>query len=355
MYSAAVVDPKKLRNYKSFSAEVYGEANFGLVNHIIATVPIKEGDVFLDLGSGVGQVTLQVAMQCGVKEAIGIELLDTPAGYASVMAEEFTKRMNDGGKTHAPFQLKQGNFLSQEDLPDEMLARADVVFCNNVAFESSLNNSLRERFKVMKNTAKVVSLVSFGNRMLKQKQNQRLGPRRGTKGEILDGCKDGWYFNCDGCGMEGHDVDDGEPMVECFQCGVWQHTACNGVVQSHLPEEWRCKKCSWAGQKQSRQENDFFSVEGPIVCDTAGAVSWTANAVKYYIHTINFDLKKGRYNPAGINGSRMRNPPGVYCICRTRELGNDGMCQCTTCKDWFHFACVGYITGGRHGTNSVGY
>lgn len=121
-----VDDPKKLRNYKAFSAEVYGEANAGLVNHIIETVPIREGQVFLDLGSGVGQVTLQVAAQCGVREAIGIELLDTPASYASRMAEEFSRKMAQFGKKPAPFQLKQGNFLAQEDLPDEVRVRVRV-------------------------------------------------------------------------------------------------------------------------------------------------------------------------------------------------------------------------------------
>ena len=37
---------------------------------------------------------------------------------------------------------------------------------------------------------------------------------------------------------------------------------------------------------------------------------------------------------------------GVYCICQTTEVGSDGMVQCTGCKDWFHFKCVGFITGG---------
>ena len=77
MYTSAVTDPKTLNHYTSFSAEVYGEANpvawtdcrhewftTGLqvfISELIRTVPIKAGDIFLDMGSGVGQVSLQVA------------------------------------------------------------------------------------------------------------------------------------------------------------------------------------------------------------------------------------------------------------------------------------------------------
>lgn len=50
-----------------------------LVSELIRTVPIKPGDVFLDMGSGVGQVTLQVAAEVDLKHSYGIELRDIPA------------------------------------------------------------------------------------------------------------------------------------------------------------------------------------------------------------------------------------------------------------------------------------
>ena len=40
---------------------------------------------------------------------------------------------------------RKGNFLDATDLPDELLKEVDVIFVNNVAFESSLNRALMER------------------------------------------------------------------------------------------------------------------------------------------------------------------------------------------------------------------
>jgi len=292
VYTIVVDDPKALTHYKAFSSEVYGEANAGLINEIIQTTPIKDGDVFLDMGSGVGQVALQVAAQCAVKDSIGIELRDVPAMYQDRMGHEFKARMRLYNKSHSPFNLKKGSFLSHEDLPDEVLRTVDVIFVNNVAFESSLNRALLERFMAMKKGAKVVSLVSFGKRKIKNHERRHEKVKKCDKGS--------WYFSCDGCGRKGENFDDGQRMVECFHCGVWQHTKCNGIMQTRrISKSWMCQKCSWAGQKQARDsQQDFFTVDGPYVCDLAGAVSWTSSVINYYIHTIIDPLNPGGgYNP----------------------------------------------------------
>lgn len=59
-YKRAVKHPQKLNKYDPFSPEVYGETSFELLCLIIDSLQITEDDVFLDLGSGVGQVVLQV-------------------------------------------------------------------------------------------------------------------------------------------------------------------------------------------------------------------------------------------------------------------------------------------------------
>ena len=61
MYNNAIPDPDELNNYEPFTAEVYGETSFELVNQMIDAVsPINNQMKFIDLGSGVGQVVLQV-------------------------------------------------------------------------------------------------------------------------------------------------------------------------------------------------------------------------------------------------------------------------------------------------------
>uniref|UniRef100_A0A1X7SI86 Histone-lysine N-methyltransferase, H3 lysine-79 specific n=1 Tax=Amphimedon queenslandica TaxID=400682 RepID=A0A1X7SI86_AMPQE len=52
-----------------------------LIQEVIATTRMTENDVFLDLGSGVGQIVLQVAASVGCK-CYGIEKADIPAKYA---------------------------------------------------------------------------------------------------------------------------------------------------------------------------------------------------------------------------------------------------------------------------------
>ncbi|XP_063900374.1 histone-lysine N-methyltransferase, H3 lysine-79 specific-like [Zophobas morio] len=73
VYNKAIDDISRLNKYKSFSEEVYGEFNFNLMQEIIATVPIGQNDRFIDLGSGVGQVVLQVAGQTRCVKSYGIE------------------------------------------------------------------------------------------------------------------------------------------------------------------------------------------------------------------------------------------------------------------------------------------
>lgn len=73
-YYDSIEDPTLLNKYKPFSSNMYGEIKFELIEKMINQIPIDEEDVFLDLGSGVGNVVLHMA-SCGykLKECIGIE------------------------------------------------------------------------------------------------------------------------------------------------------------------------------------------------------------------------------------------------------------------------------------------
>lgn len=61
-------------------------------------VPIRPGDRFIDLGSGVGQVVLQVSAEAMCVESFGVEKQDNPAQYAKVMEVKFKEMMNWFGK-----------------------------------------------------------------------------------------------------------------------------------------------------------------------------------------------------------------------------------------------------------------
>lgn len=84
VYNRSITDPSKLNRYKGWSEEVYGEFTNSMISEIVQKVPIRSTDKFIDLGSGVGQVSLQVAAEAGCVSSFGVEKQDNPAQYAEV-------------------------------------------------------------------------------------------------------------------------------------------------------------------------------------------------------------------------------------------------------------------------------
>ncbi|OCT97628.1 histone-lysine N-methyltransferase, H3 lysine-79 specific isoform X2 [Xenopus laevis] len=159
VYNHSVTDPEKLNNYEPFSPEVYGETSFDLVAQMIDEIKMTEDDLFVDLGSGVGQVVLQVAAATGCKHHYGVEKADIPAKYAETMDKEFRKLMKWYGKKHSEYTLERGDFLSEEWR--ERIANTSVIFVNNFAFGPEVDHQLKERFANMKEGGRIVSSKPF--------------------------------------------------------------------------------------------------------------------------------------------------------------------------------------------------
>jgi len=64
--------------------QVYGETSFDLICQMIDNMLVTEEDTFIDLGSGVGQVVLQLAASTNCKMIWGIERAEIPSRYAMV-------------------------------------------------------------------------------------------------------------------------------------------------------------------------------------------------------------------------------------------------------------------------------
>jgi len=165
-YRRTILNSNILNKYKGFSDEVYGEAGHDLITDLIVRVPITKEDVFLDLGSGIGQVVMQVAAQAQAQGSYGVELADSPATrqrceYAKAMSSEFRSLMSSYNKVASHFELLEGSFLDAAILSDELLSTASIIFCNNVAFGPATNQSLLLRFAVCKQGTKIVSMRSF--------------------------------------------------------------------------------------------------------------------------------------------------------------------------------------------------
>ncbi|KAI1882852.1 hypothetical protein AGOR_G00239170 [Albula goreensis] len=159
VYNHSVSDPDRLNNYEPFSPEVYGETSFDLVAQIIQEIEMVEDDTFVDLGSGVGQVVLQVAAATHCRHYYGVEKAETPASYAESMDREFKRWMKWYGKKHGEYTLERGDFLSEEW--KERIANTSVIFVNNFAFGPEVDHQLKERFANMKEGGKIVSSKPF--------------------------------------------------------------------------------------------------------------------------------------------------------------------------------------------------
>ncbi|KAK6624551.1 hypothetical protein RUM44_011410 [Polyplax serrata] len=159
VYNQAVTDPEKLNQYEPFSPEVYGETSYDLICQMIDQIEITSDDIFVDLGSGVGQVVLQMAAATPCKVCLGVEKAEVPSRYAEDMNKNFKKWMGWYGKKYGEYHLIKGDFLKSEHR--EKIVSATIVFVNNFAFGPNVDHSLKERFADLKDGARIVSSKSF--------------------------------------------------------------------------------------------------------------------------------------------------------------------------------------------------
>ncbi|KIK66094.1 hypothetical protein GYMLUDRAFT_158668 [Collybiopsis luxurians FD-317 M1] len=149
----------KLRKYEAFSSQVYGELLPSLVEEIVLTTQLNENSLFMDLGSGVGNVVVQAALQTGCR-AYGIELSPGPAQVARESVEQFKVRCRMWGVRCGEIEVEEGDMLESKRVA-ELLPQADVVLVDNKVFEESLNEALRPKFLDLKEGAIVISLKPF--------------------------------------------------------------------------------------------------------------------------------------------------------------------------------------------------
>ncbi|OIW33774.1 histone-lysine N-methyltransferase, H3 lysine-79 specific [Coniochaeta ligniaria NRRL 30616] len=149
-----------LLKYENGSDNVYGELLHPFITDILVEkTRMKSEQVFVDLGSGVGNVVLQAALEIGC-ESWGCEMMENACDLADAQLREFQARCQLWGVAPGKVQLDRGDFRTNERIL-EVLRRADVVLVNNQAFTSQLNDSLVSMFLDLKSGCKIVSLKSF--------------------------------------------------------------------------------------------------------------------------------------------------------------------------------------------------
>ncbi|CAD5206712.1 unnamed protein product [Bursaphelenchus okinawaensis] len=162
-YNKAVDNEKALnKHYEAFSSETYGETSFNRMQMIIDELKPTNQDVFVDLGSGVGQLVAHMAGGSKVKKAFGIEIAQLPAKFAAKLEEEFRKLMKFFGKKVRPFSLERGNFL-ESNYRELITQDATIIFINNYAFQSDLEAKIKQNLlSELKNGTRIISTKPYG-------------------------------------------------------------------------------------------------------------------------------------------------------------------------------------------------
>ncbi|KAK4169434.1 putative histone-lysine N-methyltransferase, H3 lysine-79 specific [Cladorrhinum sp. PSN259] len=148
-----------LSKYENGTDYVYGELLHPFCSDIFDRTKLTSQQVFVDLGSGVGNVVLQAALEIGC-ESWGCEYQENACNLAETQQKEFSARCKLWGIAPGKVYLERGDFTQNEKIL-EALKRADVVLVNNQAFTATLNSRLVNMFLDLKIGCKIVSLKSF--------------------------------------------------------------------------------------------------------------------------------------------------------------------------------------------------
>lgn len=118
------------------SSATYGEIMPTATAKLVAHLGLGRGDVFYDLGSGIGKVVLQVALTSPVDKCVGIELVRS--------RHRIAQRMLGRLKDSAHLRARDCGFRCT-DFMRARLGDATVVYTCSTAFSTPFMNELAAR------------------------------------------------------------------------------------------------------------------------------------------------------------------------------------------------------------------
>lgn len=158
-----IVSPasRKLREYKSFTAEVYGELLPSFTSEVLHKLNFVPSQKFYDLGSGVGNATFQAALEFGAELSGGCELMEHALKLTELQERLLLKHLS-------VFGLKQMNLdfaLLQSFVNNDKVAKSaldcDVLLVNNYLFDVNLNAEVGKLLNGLRPGTKIISLRNF--------------------------------------------------------------------------------------------------------------------------------------------------------------------------------------------------
>lgn len=162
VYSRVVsTDSRKLRSYKAFTAETYGELLPSFTSEVLEKLNLLPTQKFYDLGSGVGNTTFQAALEFGACSSGGCEIMDHASKLTELQAELIQKHLAVLGlqKLNLDFALHE-SFVGNEKVRTSCLD-CDVLIINNYLFDGLLNDEVGKLLYGLRPGTKIISLRNF--------------------------------------------------------------------------------------------------------------------------------------------------------------------------------------------------
>lgn len=129
---------------------IYGEVEFIHLAALLQTCLLKDGEVFWDLGSGVGKCIVEVGLMYPRVTVWGVEKLKSLYRVSKEIIENLERERN-----------MSNVHVVEGDLRDVDWTNGDVVFISDLTFPVDLMSFIERKIKLMKVGARVVTLRSL--------------------------------------------------------------------------------------------------------------------------------------------------------------------------------------------------
>jgi SAM-dependent methyltransferase len=136
-------------------ATTYGEVLPPAFHELISAVSPKEGEVFVDLGSGTGKAVFLAAMLFPFRHAIGVELLP---GLGDAARQVLARYDTEIRPQLPPENQQQRIEFIDGDLLQFDLSGVDVVFGHAVCYDKPLLEQFTQKLESLKPGARVACI-----------------------------------------------------------------------------------------------------------------------------------------------------------------------------------------------------
>ena len=130
----------------------YGEMLYPSVKKLLNKLQIESNDIFLDLGSGLGKLALQVWMQTILKSVIGIEAREELSRQTNEVVHQIYQGFPFFWENDRHFKIITGDFLNTD------WEKATIVYTCSTCFRPELLTAIGDRLNSETSVMQVLSL-----------------------------------------------------------------------------------------------------------------------------------------------------------------------------------------------------